>query len=74
MLRLRSFIQQRLSAAAEEILGEVERTITLALSGAQLHPPKEELHNEKLHSLQQTPGILKSRGAYTPSSLCGGHT
>lgn len=65
MLQLRSFIQQRLSAAAEEILGEVERTITLALSEAQLHPPKEELHNEKLDSLQQTPGILMSRGAHT---------
>ena len=65
MLQLRSFIQQRLSAAAEEILGEVERTVSLALSGAQLHPPKEERHNEKLQPVQQTPGILESRGAQT---------
>ncbi|XP_029997528.1 zinc finger protein 12-like isoform X2 [Sphaeramia orbicularis] len=31
MLQLRSFVHQRLYAAAEEILGQVEKTITLAL-------------------------------------------
>ena len=72
MLQLRSFIQQRLSAAAEEILGEVERTVSLALSGAQLHPPKEERHNEKLQPVQQTPGILESRGAQTFFPFFGG--
>ncbi|KAM8724196.1 uncharacterized protein AB9X84_003960 [Acanthopagrus schlegelii] len=64
MLQLRSFIQQRLSAAAEEILGEVERTVSLALSGAQLHPPKEERHNETLEPVQQTPA--------TPTPLTDG--
>ncbi|XP_026181247.1 zinc finger protein 1024 isoform X1 [Mastacembelus armatus] len=45
MFQLRSFVHQRLYAAAEEILGEVEKTITLALHEADASRPKEEVEN-----------------------------
>ncbi|XP_071329896.1 zinc finger protein 260-like isoform X1 [Trachinotus anak] len=42
MFQLRSFVHQRLYAAAEEILGEVEKTITLILHEAGVHRPRGE--------------------------------
>lgn len=42
MFQLRSFVHQRLYAAAEEILGEVERAITVALHRGEVHRFKEE--------------------------------
>lgn len=42
MFQLRSFVHQRLYAAAEEILVEVEKTITLALNKAEVFRQKEE--------------------------------
>lgn len=42
MFQLRSFVHQRLYTAAEEILGEVERAITLALNKAEVGRRKEE--------------------------------
>lgn len=42
MFQLRSFVHQRLYAAAEEILGEVERAITAALHRGEVHRFKEE--------------------------------
>ena len=36
MIQLRLFVHQRLYTAAEEILGEVEKTITLALHEAEV--------------------------------------
>ncbi|XP_040918814.1 zinc finger protein 436-like isoform X2 [Toxotes jaculatrix] len=44
MFQLRSFVHRRLYAAAEEILGEVEKTITLALYEAEVRRPKGEPH------------------------------
>ncbi|XP_059204170.1 zinc finger protein 397-like [Centropristis striata] len=43
MFRLRSFVHQRLYSAAEEILGEVQKTITLALYQAEVSRSKEEV-------------------------------
>ncbi|KAF3700228.1 Zinc finger protein 37 [Channa argus] len=45
MFQLRSFVHQRLYAAAEEILGEVEKTITLALYEAEVSRSKEEVES-----------------------------
>lgn len=42
MFQLRSFVHQRLYTAAEEILGEVEKAIALALSKAEISRRKEE--------------------------------
>ncbi|XP_028455903.1 zinc finger protein 724-like [Perca flavescens] len=43
MFQLRSFVHQRLYTAAEEILGEVEKTITLALYEAEVSQTKQEV-------------------------------
>ncbi|XP_068575192.1 zinc finger protein with KRAB and SCAN domains 8-like [Cebidichthys violaceus] len=45
MFQLRSFVHQRLYAAAEEILGEVEKTITLAMYEAEVSRSKEEVES-----------------------------
>ncbi|KAI3359874.1 hypothetical protein L3Q82_014231, partial [Scortum barcoo] len=45
MFQLRSFVHQRLYTAAEEILGEVEKTITLALYEAEVSRSKEEVES-----------------------------
>ncbi|XP_029364440.1 zinc finger protein 436-like [Echeneis naucrates] len=45
MFQLRSFVHQRLYAAAEEILGQVERTLRTALYGAEPHAVKSPLIN-----------------------------
>lgn len=59
MFQLRSFIHQRLYAAAEDILGEVERTITLAVYDAKVGRP--ELENESLrHHLHKETGLSKA--------------
>ncbi|XP_041634125.1 zinc finger protein 1024 [Cheilinus undulatus] len=42
MLKLRSFVHQRLYAAAEDILGEVEKILTLALYEADVQRPNPE--------------------------------
>ncbi|XP_039681052.1 uncharacterized protein LOC120574725 isoform X3 [Perca fluviatilis] len=43
LFQLRSFVHQRLYIAAEEILGEVEKTITLALYEAEVSQTKQEV-------------------------------
>lgn len=51
MFQLRSFVHQRLYAAAEEIFGEVEKAITLALNKAEVHRHKEEAESPPPHQL-----------------------
>ncbi|XP_040015006.1 zinc finger protein 436 isoform X2 [Xiphias gladius] len=58
MFQLRSFVHQRLYAAAEEILGEVEKTITLALYEAEVSRSKEEVE-----SLRRQLGLLRKNSA-----------
>lgn len=60
MLRLRSFVHQRLYAAAEEILGEVEKSITLALYEAEVSRSKEEVE-----SLRHQLGLLRRKSGLT---------
>ncbi|XP_068193538.1 zinc finger protein ZFP2-like [Antennarius striatus] len=57
LFQLRSFVHQRLSSAAEEIIGEVETTITLVLYEA-----KEEVENLR-HQLD----LLQKKSAEDPS-------
>ncbi|XP_030592268.1 zinc finger X-chromosomal protein [Archocentrus centrarchus] len=54
MFQLRLFIHQRLYGAAEEILGEVEKTITLALHEAQVYRSKDEAGSVR-HQLAHLP-------------------
>ncbi|XP_056256726.1 zinc finger protein 26-like [Seriola aureovittata] len=61
MFQLRSFVHQRLYAAAEEILGEVEKTITLALYEAEVSRSKEEVE-----SLRHQLGLLRKKSAAEP--------
>lgn len=56
MFQLRSFVHQRLYAAAEEILGEVEKTITLAFYEAEVSRSKEEVE-----SLRHQLGLLRKK-------------
>ncbi|XP_071329893.1 zinc finger protein 595-like isoform X1 [Trachinotus anak] len=58
MFQLRSFVHQRLYAAAEEILGEVEKTITLALYEAEVSRSKEEVE-----SLRRQLDLLRKKSA-----------
>ncbi|XP_070837332.1 uncharacterized protein [Chaetodon trifascialis] len=58
MFQLRTFVHQRLYSAAEEILGEVEKTITLALYEAEVSRSKEEVE-----SLRQQLDILRKKPA-----------
>ncbi|XP_020491959.2 zinc finger protein ZFP2 [Labrus bergylta] len=62
MLQLRSFVHKRLHAAAEEILGEVEKTVTLALYEAEVSRSKEELE-----SLRHQLSLLRQKQAEGPS-------
>ncbi|XP_070837333.1 zinc finger protein 436 [Chaetodon trifascialis] len=62
MFQLRSFVHQRLYSAAEEILGEVEKTITLALYEAEVSRSKEEVE-----SLRHQLDILRKKPAGKPS-------
>ncbi|XP_034566878.1 zinc finger protein 287-like [Notolabrus celidotus] len=62
MFQLRSFVHQRLYAAGEEILGEVEKTITLALYEAEVSRSKEEVE-----SLRHQLGLLRKKQAEEPS-------
>ncbi|XP_042361042.1 zinc finger protein with KRAB and SCAN domains 8-like [Plectropomus leopardus] len=64
MFQLRSFVHQRLYTAAEEILGEVEKTITLALYEAEVSRSKEE--EESLRH-QLTVDLQRKRPAADPS-------
>ena len=59
MIQLRSFVHQRLNAAAEEILGEVERTIILTLALYDGQRLKGEPHNHRsiLGYLHQISGL-----------------
>ena len=59
MFQLRSFVHQRLYAAAEEILGVVEKTITLALYEAEVSRSKEEVESlrHQLDLLRKKPGL-----------------
>lgn len=59
MFQLRSFVHQRLYAAAEEIIGEVEKTITLALYEAEVSRSKEEVESlrRQLGLLRKKPGL-----------------
>ncbi|XP_051243674.1 zinc finger protein with KRAB and SCAN domains 8-like [Dicentrarchus labrax] len=66
MFQLRSFVHQRLYTAAEEILGEVEKTITLALYEAEVSRSKEEVE-----SLRHQLDILRKRPAEEPSLTSG---
>ncbi|KAF1379448.1 hypothetical protein PFLUV_G00176160 [Perca fluviatilis] len=63
MIQLRLFVHQRLYTAAEEILGEVEKTITLALHEAEVS------QSEGLRSLrhQLTLDLLRKQSAAAPS-------
>ncbi|XP_026206099.1 zinc finger protein 260-like isoform X2 [Anabas testudineus] len=63
MLQLRSFVHQRLYAAAEEILGEVEKTMTLALYEAEVSRSKEEVE-----SLRHQLGLLRKKSADIPQT------
>lgn len=47
MFQLRSFVHQRLYSAAEEIIGQMEKTLTLVL-----HEAKEEANNSLRHQLE----------------------
>ncbi|XP_032392655.1 zinc finger protein 16 isoform X2 [Etheostoma spectabile] len=60
MFHLRSFVHQRLYTAAEEILGEVEKTITIALYEAEVSQSKEEVGSLR-H--QQTIDLRKESAA-----------
>ncbi|XP_049925557.1 zinc finger protein with KRAB and SCAN domains 8-like [Epinephelus moara] len=62
MFQLRSFVHQRLYTAAEEILGEVEKTITLALYEAEVSRPKEEAG-----SLRRLLDLQRKKAAAEPS-------
>ncbi|XP_034749727.1 uncharacterized protein LOC117957793 isoform X2 [Etheostoma cragini] len=65
MIQLRLFVHQRLYTAAEEILGEVEKTITLALHEAEVsHCESEELQRLR-HQL--TLEVLQKKSAAEPS-------
>ncbi|XP_078125496.1 uncharacterized protein LOC144529979 [Sander vitreus] len=63
MIQLRLFVHQRLYTAAEEILGEVEKTITLALHEAEVS------QSEELRSLRHplTLDLLRKKSATAPS-------
>ncbi|XP_041634049.1 zinc finger protein 37-like [Cheilinus undulatus] len=61
VFHLRSFVHQRLSAAAEEIFGEVEKTIT-ALFEAEVCRSKEEVE-----SLRNQLDLLQKKQAEEPS-------
>ncbi|XP_034395897.1 zinc finger protein 391-like [Cyclopterus lumpus] len=65
MFQLRSFVHQRLYAAAEEILGEVEKTITLAMYEAEVSRSKEEVD-----SLRTQLDFLRKKSAAEPSMTC----
>ncbi|XP_068433920.1 uncharacterized protein [Clinocottus analis] len=58
MFQLRSFVHQRLYTAAEEILGEVEKTITLAMYEVEVTRSKEEVK-----SLRNELEILRNKSA-----------
>ncbi|XP_029293427.1 zinc finger protein 79-like [Cottoperca gobio] len=63
MFQLRSFVLQRLYTAAEEILGEVEKTITLAFNEADVgNVRSEEEAGSLLHQLH-----LRKKSAAEPS-------
>ncbi|XP_045898521.1 zinc finger protein 70-like [Micropterus dolomieu] len=62
MFQLRSFVHQRLYTAAEEILGEVEKTIKLALYEAEVSRSKEEVESLR-HQLE----LLRKKPAEEPS-------
>ncbi|XP_059204333.1 zinc finger protein 391-like [Centropristis striata] len=62
MVELRSFVHQRLFSAAEEILGEVQKTVTLALYQAEVSRSKEELERLR-HQLD----LLRNKPAEEPS-------
>lgn len=57
MFQLRSFVHQRLYAAAEEILGEVEKAIALATHEAEVSRSKEEVESlrQQLDFLRKKP-------------------
>lgn len=58
IFQLRSFVHQRLYAAAEEILGEVEKTITLALYEAEVNVSRSK---EEMESLRHQLGLLRKK-------------
>ncbi|XP_038555755.1 zinc finger protein 436-like isoform X1 [Micropterus salmoides] len=65
MFQLRMFVHQRLYAAAEEILGEVEKTITSVFYEAGVvQRPKEGLgdRSQKLHQISATDAPLTNAG------------
>ncbi|XP_030263244.1 zinc finger protein with KRAB and SCAN domains 8-like [Sparus aurata] len=62
MFQLRSFVHQRLYTAAEEILGEVEKTIRLALYEVEVSRSKEEVE-----SLRHQLDLLRKKPAEEPS-------
>ncbi|KAF1379447.1 hypothetical protein PFLUV_G00176150 [Perca fluviatilis] len=63
LFQLRSFVHQRLYIAAEEILGEVEKTITLALYEAEVSQTKQEVGSLR-HQL--TKDLRKKSAAEPP--------
>uniref|UniRef100_A0A7N8YQJ6 Zinc finger protein 287-like n=1 Tax=Mastacembelus armatus TaxID=205130 RepID=A0A7N8YQJ6_9TELE len=69
MFQLRSFVHQRLYAAAEEILGEVEKTITLALHEADASRPKEEVENLYLIEMGTIQAVCSLRVFYVAAEL-----
>ncbi|XP_042248776.1 zinc finger protein 436-like [Thunnus maccoyii] len=72
MFQLRSFVHQRLYAAAEEILGEVEKTITLALYEAEVSRSKEEVESvrHQLGLLRKKPESSLTSSTVGPGDEC----
>ncbi|XP_054463629.1 zinc finger protein with KRAB and SCAN domains 8-like isoform X1 [Anoplopoma fimbria] len=69
MFQLRSFVHQRLYTAAEEILGEVQKTITLAVYEAEVGRSKEEEEEEEEEeSLRHRRDFLQNQSAALTSS------
>ncbi|XP_054463630.1 uncharacterized protein LOC129098600 isoform X2 [Anoplopoma fimbria] len=69
MFQLRSFVHQRLYTAAEEILGEVQKTITLAVYEAEVGRSKEEEEEEEEEeSLRHRRDFLQNQSG-EPSTL-----
>lgn len=66
MFQLRSFVHQRLYTAAEEILGEVEKAITLALNKAEVRRHKEDAESPP----HQQDFQLKKSGLGLLSDMC----
>ncbi|XP_028267868.1 zinc finger protein 16-like isoform X2 [Parambassis ranga] len=71
MIQLRLFVHQRLFSAAEEILGEVEKTVALALHEADVSRSKEEAESLR-HQLDHLTKQPAARPPVTTSNMTDG--